>query len=97
VLNDSGKKKGKTTISKRGNKFIRRALFMPAMSACQYNNKMKETFGRLVAKGKNKKAALIAVARKLLVLIYTLWKNDAVFIQDYKRTKPLKLQPALGS
>lgn len=97
VLNESGKKKGKTTISKRGNKFIRRALFMPAMSACKYNNKMKETFARLVSKGKNKKAALIAIARKLLVLIYTLWKNDAVFIQDYKQTKPFRLKPALGS
>lgn len=96
VLNDSGKKKGKTTISKRGNKFIRRALFMPAMTACKHNNKMKETFTRLVSRGKNKKAALIAVARKLLVLIYTLWKNDAVFIQDYKRTKPLKLQSVLS-
>lgn len=88
VLNESGKKKGKTTISKKGNKFIRRALFMPAMSACRSNQKMKETFAHLVSKGKNKKAALIAVARKLLVLIYTLWKNDTEYIQDYKRTKP---------
>jgi transposase len=94
VLNESGKKKGKTTISKKGNKFIRRALFMPAMSACRSNTKMKETFARLVSKGKNKKAALIAVARKLLVLIYTLWKNDTEYIQDYKRSIPLKLKTA---
>jgi transposase len=87
VLNQSGKKKGKTTISKRGNKFIRRALFMPAMSACRSNKKMKETFARLVSKGKNKKAAIVAIARKLLVLIYTLWKNDTEYIQDYKQTK----------
>lgn len=83
VLNESGKKKGKTTISKKGNKFIRRALFMPAMSACKHNQKMKETFARLVSKGKNKKVAIIAVARKLLILIYTLWKNDAEYISDY--------------
>jgi transposase len=87
VLNQSGKKKGKTTISKRGNKFIRRALFMPAMSACRSNKKMKETFARLVSKGKNKKAAIVAIARKLLILIYTLWKNDSEYIQHYKQTK----------
>ena len=97
VLNESGKKKGKTTISKRGNKFIRRALFMPAMSACKHNTKMKETFARLVSKGKNKKAALIAVARKLLVLIYTLWKNDTEYIQDYKRTKPVNNSLAVST
>lgn len=89
VLNQSGKKKGKTTISKKGNKFIRKALFMPAMSACRSNYKMKEVFARLVSKGKNKKAAIIAIARKLLVLIYTLWKNDSVFIQDYHGTNSI--------
>lgn len=90
VLNQSGKKKGKTTISKKGNKFIRRALFMPALSACRSNNNLKKVFTRLVANGKNKKAAIIAIARKLLVLIYTIWKNDTVFIQDYKYHGPIK-------
>lgn len=97
VLNQSGKKIGKTTISKRGNKFIRKALFMPAMSACKHNHKMKEVFARLVSKGKNKKAAIIAIARKLLVLIYTLWNNDSVFIQNYQRCKTANKLPVLTS
>jgi transposase len=84
VFNDSGIKKGKTSISKKGNKFIRKALFMPALSACRANPKMKELYNRLVAKGKNKKLAIIAVARKLLLLIYTLWKTNSPYIPDYK-------------
>ncbi|MCP5061991.1 MAG: IS110 family transposase, partial [Ignavibacteriae bacterium] len=84
VFNDSGIKKGKTSISKKGNKFLRKAVFMPALSACRHNHKMKELYKRLVAKGKNKKLALIAVARKLLLLIYTLWKNDSEYIPNYK-------------
>jgi transposase len=84
VFNDSGLKKGKTSISKKGNKFIRKALFMPALSACRANPDLKELYQRLVAKGKNKKLALIAVARKLLLLIYTLWKTNSVFIPDFK-------------
>lgn len=83
VLNESGKKKGKTTISKKGNKFIRKALFMPAMSACKHNPKLKEFYQRLVSKGKNKKAVLIAVARKLLILIFTIWKNGTEYIPNY--------------
>lgn len=97
VLNDSGKKKGKTSISKKGNKFIRKALFMPALTACRYNNKLKDVFIRLVSKGKNKKAAFIAIARKLLVLIFTIWKNDTVFIQDYQRSNASIVNPAFNS
>ncbi len=83
VFNDSGKRKGKTSISKKGNKFIRKAIFMPALSASRHNHHLKELYKRLVAKGKNKKAALIAVARKLLLLIYAIWKNDSVYIPEY--------------
>ena len=83
VFNDSGIKKGKTSISKKGNKFIRKALFMPALSACRANPRLKNFYQRLVAKGKNKKLAIIAVARKLLLLIYTLWKTNSVYIPDY--------------
>jgi transposase len=84
VFHDSGQKKGKTSISKKGNKFIRKALFMPALSACRANPQLKQFYQRLVAKGKNKKLAIIAVARKLLLLIYTLWKSNSVYIPDYK-------------
>jgi len=90
VFNDSGLKKGRTSISKKGNTFIRKALFMPALSACRANPKMKELYLRLVSKGKNKKLAIIAVARKLLLLIYTLWKTNSPFIPDYK---PLQSVP----
>jgi transposase len=84
VFNDSGLKKGKTSISKKGNKFIRKALFMPALSACRANPDLKKLYQRLIAKGKNKKLAIVAVARKLLLLIYTLWKSNSVYIPDYK-------------
>jgi transposase len=83
VFNDSGLKKGKTSISKKGNKFIRKALFMPALSACRANPDLKELYQRLVAKGKNKKLAIVAVARKLLLLIYTLWKSNSPYIPNY--------------
>lgn len=83
VFNDSGLKKGKTSISKKGNKFLRNAVFMPALAACRYNPVLKDFYQRLIAKGKNKKLALIAVARKLLLLIYTLWKNNAAFDPNY--------------
>jgi transposase len=84
VFNDSGMKKGKSSISKKGNTFIRKAIFMPALSACRANPPLKAFYQRLLAKGKNKKLAIIAVARKLLLLIYTLWKTNSPYIPDYK-------------
>jgi transposase len=83
VFNDSGLRKGKTSISRKGNSFLRKAVFMPALSASRCNHRMKELYQRLIAKGKNKKLALIAVARKLLLLIYALWKNNTIYCPDY--------------
>lgn len=83
VFNDSGLRKGKTSISRKGNAFLRTAVFMPALAAARSNPRLKELYQRLVAKGKNKKLALIAVARKLLLLIYALWKNNTVYDPDY--------------
>ena len=56
---------------------------MPALSACRANPDLKELYQRLIAKGKNKKLAIVAVARKLLLLIYTLWKSNSPYITNY--------------
>jgi transposase len=47
---------------------VRCALFMGAMVAKRHNPVLKAFFDRLVASGKAKMVALIAVARKLLVI-----------------------------
>lgn len=82
--NQSGKKQGKSKISKKGNRFIRKALYMPAMSAKLHNPEMKTFFDRLSEKKPAKKIAVTAVARKLLILIYILWKKEAEYDSEYK-------------
>jgi transposase len=86
VEKESGKFTGKTKISKKGNARIRAALYMPAMSAIQSNKTLK-TFYERVNEGRTiKKQGLIAVMRKLLILIYTLWKKDEEYIENYQMT-----------
>ncbi|TMJ14779.1 MAG: IS110 family transposase, partial [Alphaproteobacteria bacterium] len=51
---------------------LRRALYMAALSAIRCNAELKAFYRRLRDKGKPAKAALIAVARKLIVLANTL-------------------------
>ena len=83
-LKDSGTSvKGKPKISKRGNRHIRKAMHMPALSAMKHNEQHKAVFVRLVSKHGIKMKTAVAVQRKILELIYTLYKTDKVFDQDY--------------
>jgi transposase len=81
--NQSGIKENKTRISKKGNSFIRNALYMPALCAGRHNPAFKSFYSRLCDKKPAKKIAVTAVARKLLILVYVLWKNETSFNADY--------------
>ena len=87
IQDQSGNHNGKTRISKKGCSQIRCALFMPALTAIKYNIKCKQLYIRLCKTKANKKIAIIAVARKLLILIYCLWKKNEIFIQNYPNAK----------
>lgn len=58
--------KGRSKICKMGMSKIRAMLYVCAWSARKYNKSCKELYDRLIAKGKSKKLALIAVVNKLL-------------------------------
>ena len=76
VEKESGKYRGKTKISKKGNARIRSALYMPAMNASNHNVNLKEFYDRINEGRTIKRQGLIAVMRKLLILVYTLWKKE---------------------
>lgn len=84
VENSSGKHKGKTKISKKGNSHIRRAMHMPALNAKKYEPRFNGLYNRIYDKNKIKMKAYVAIQKKLLVLIYTLWKNNMEYIPDYQ-------------
>lgn len=77
--------KGKTRISKKGNRYIRNALYFPAIVSCRYNPDLKQTYLRIIQKKPSKMIGQVAIQRKLLILIFTLWKNNTEFITGYKR------------
>jgi transposase len=78
-LRESGKWKGKSKISKKGNSRIRKALYMPAFSKIKYDKSSKQQYERLTEKKGIKMVAAVAVQRKLLGLMYTLWKKEETF------------------
>lgn len=79
--------KGKPKISKHGNKHLRKAMHLPALSAIRHEESFKSTFVRLVSKHGVKMKAVVAVQRKLLELIYTLYKTNTVYSKDYLKAK----------
>ncbi|MDB5142663.1 MAG: Transposase family protein [Mucilaginibacter sp.] len=85
VENQSGDHKGKTKISKKGNSHIRRAMHMPAFNMIRYNvGDFKPFFDRILEKHHQKMKGYVAVQKKLLVLIYTLWRKNEVFRPNAK-------------
>ena len=86
----SGKEDPRHCISKKGNAHIRTALYMPALTAIRYNRQIKAAYGRICQKHPNEKMIGVAAAmRRLLLLIYTLWKNG----EEYDETRDMTHTP----
>jgi transposase len=86
--------KGKTKISKKGNRYIRNALYFPAMVATRYNPIMKESYIRIIKTKPSKMIGQVAIQRKLLTLLYTLWKNNTAFDPNYNKVASPELEEA---
>lgn len=72
-------------MSKRGNDLVRRYLWMAALSAVQCNPAVRSLYERVVAKHPDHKAIAIGHAmRKLLHLVFALWKSDRPFDHGYQ-------------
>lgn len=71
----SGQWRGRSFIG-GGRVSVRTALFMGAMCAKAHNPVLKAFFERLVAAGKPKMVALIAVARKLLTILNAILRDQ---------------------
>ena len=83
----SGQFLGKSRISKEGNKHIRKAMYMPALSTLRKNGIYHNYKERMLSKGKHNKVINVAAQRKLVGLMFTLCKKQEVFIQDYSNKK----------
>lgn len=75
--------KGKPRISKRGNKHLRKAMHLPALAAIRHDERFKAIFVRLVSKHGIKMKAAVAVQRKLLEMIFTVYKTGNIYDKEY--------------
>jgi len=76
---ESGNFKGKSKISKRGNSHIRKALYMPSLSRIRSDKSAKQFYENLKERKGKSMIALVAVQRKMLGLMFSLWKNETMY------------------
>lgn len=69
----------KSHISKSGNKILRKALYLPAITAINHCKECKHYTEQLLKRGKCKKQAIIAIMKKILLASYAILKNNSIF------------------
>jgi transposase len=84
VTRESGAWRGKATIQ-GGRRHLRRALYMPTLTAIRRNRDLAALFTRLRAAGKPAKLALVAAMRKLIILANTLLREG----REWQETRPI--------
>lgn len=80
----------RTTISRLGDRSIRRRLYMAALGGLRGTNPLRDFYDRLVGRGTPKKVALIAAARKLATWAWAVFVSETDF-------DPARVAPALSS
>lgn len=83
VNKDSGMKRGRRRVY-GGRADVRSVLYMAALSAKKFNPVIRKFYERLIQHGKQKKVALTACMRKLLVILNAMLRSN----------QPWRLQPA---
>ena len=84
-INESGSSvRGYRGISRIGDAHTRSTLYMCSMMAKVCNKGCKETFDRLVDRGKPKKLALIAVMNKLIKQAFAIVKSGNMYNENYQ-------------
>ena len=81
--------RGRSYISKVGDRTLRHHLFMCSFTACMHNPACRALYERIVAKGKSKKLALIAVCNKLIKQAFAIAKSGLPYDPEYRSVKPV--------
>ena len=79
----SGKHQGQRRISKRGRSFLRKVLYFAALNTIRKGGAFHEKYQRYLDRGMPGNKALIAIARKLLRVMFAMARDQKVFKEEY--------------
>jgi transposase len=87
----SGKHKGNRHISKRGRPLLRKLLYFAAINTIRKGGVMHASYQRYLERGMPRTKALIAIARKLLRILFALVRDHSQYVESYSKKEVLKL------
>lgn len=74
---------GKSRITKRGNKNLRKAMYFPAWTAIKHDERYKMIYSQHIANHGIKMKAGVVIQRKLLEMVYTMYKTGIPYDKNY--------------
>ncbi|MBV6467255.1 MAG: IS110 family transposase ISChy2 [Anaerolineales bacterium] len=83
----SGKHKEERHISKRGRPLMRKLLFCAAINVVREGRIMHERYKRYLQRGVPRMKALIAIARKLLGVLFALVRDQREYVKNYEEIR----------
>ena len=95
--NSSGKHRGRTSISKRGRKRLRKILFQVMLPMIQNNAEFREVYEHFTTRQSNPlkgKQAIIAAGCKLIRVFYAILKHGAEYDPQKLRMDRIRPEPA---
>jgi len=78
ITKESGQKRGRSMVQ-NGRSNVRKTLYMGALVAAHHNPLLKTMYQRLIEKGKPKKVALVAIMRKMIVILNAMVHSKTAF------------------
>jgi len=79
----SGQRRGQRKISKRGRSLLRKMLYYVAIQTVRKNGIMHAYYQKLIGRGMKRIMALVAVARKLLRVVFAMVRDQSEFMANY--------------
>jgi len=75
-LRNSGQHQGQVHISKRGSRYLRRALYLACQGAVRNDDYFHSIYQRHRDNGKSYKEAIIAVMNRFIHVLYVIWRDN---------------------
>jgi transposase len=91
-LSESGTLRKPSRIGSAGNRYLRKALYFPAISARTHNPRFKLFADRMAEKGLNKMQVIMAVLHKMVRTAFAILKNQSSYDPSHRSVTPKIIQ-----
>jgi len=88
---ESGETRKDNIIARRGPNYVRKALYLAAVSSLRHNREMRTLYNRKISQGKTSKQALIYVAKKLAQMMLSMLKSGQSYRPERVFVSPTAL------